>query len=219
MLSSNFIYLASIEKTNKRWETEERSLTFFLLEGVRHDGICSGNREAVLSLEFKAESPVQEAKGASSAVPKVFSAVPVTEISQLLLPELRLRSTALQNTARLAVFTRVLFFWQAARWSRMQSLTGARASLWVAAKAGGMKLSSVQKGTESVSRGGGAALVKPRVCHCSAGRECFWKGGPRQRGWSESSRLSTLHVSETVHRASLALSELIGRLHSSVHWL
>lgn len=53
---------AAAEKQRKE-RKKERSLTFFLLEGVRHDGICSGNQEAVWRLEFKAVSPVQVAKG------------------------------------------------------------------------------------------------------------------------------------------------------------
>lgn len=90
---------------------------------------------------------------------------------------------------------------------------------WVAAKAGGMKLSSVQKGTESVSRGGGAALVKPpHVCQCSAGWERFWKGG--HGSGAEVSQVDWARFM-LVKRSTghLWLSELIGRLHSSVHWL
>lgn len=43
------------------------NLTFFLLEGVRHDGICSGNQQAVLSLESKAVNPAEEATGGLSS--------------------------------------------------------------------------------------------------------------------------------------------------------
>lgn len=184
---------------------------------MRHDGICSGNQEAVLSLKFKGVSPVQEAKGPLLQFQESFLVLPVTEISQLFYLTV-VRSRAQQNTTRCTVFTRVLFFWQVASWSRMQSLTGARASLWVAAKAGGMKLFSVQKGTKSVSRGGRAALVKPRVCHCSAGWERFWKGGHGSR--AEVSQVDWARFM-LVKRSTghLRFSELIGRLHSSVHWL
>lgn len=124
----------------------------------------------------------------------------------------------IQSTATLTAFTTVLFFWHVAGWSRTQSVAGARASLWVAAKAGGMKLSSVQKGAQSVSRSGRAALVKPRVCHCSAGRECFWKGGHGSR--AEVSQVDWARFM-LVKRSTghLRLSELIGRLHSRAHWL
>lgn len=91
------------------------------------------------------------------------------------------------------------------RWSRMQSVTGARAPPWVAAKAWR---------DEAVFSAEGHWVCVWRWRSSSGEASClllFSRMGTllerraRQQGWSESSRLSTLHVSETVHRASLAL--------------
>lgn len=62
---------------------KKENLTFFVLEGVRHDGICSGNQEAVLSLRIQSGEPSSGSGGAPSAAPEASSAVPVTQISQL----------------------------------------------------------------------------------------------------------------------------------------
>lgn len=181
---------------------KKKSLTFFLLEGVRHDGICSGNQAAVLSPEFKAQ--FRKRRGPLVQLRKSFQWCQSLRSVNF---STWWRSRAQQNTSRLTVFAKVFIF-------LASGLDDPGCRVWLVLepscewqlKAGGMKLSSVQKGTGSVSRGGGVALVKHRACHCvHAGWECFWKRRARQRGWSESSWLSTLHVRETVHRASLAL--------------
>lgn len=176
-------------------------------------GSVVGIRRQCWALNSKLWTQLRKRRGLFCSSKSLFSGAKDWDQSTFYLT--MVRSWAQQNTT---VFSRVLLSWHVAGWSRMQSLTGARASLWVAAKAGGMKLSSVQKGAQSVSCSGAAALVKPRVCHCSAGWECFWKGG--HGSGAEVSQVDWARFM-LVKRSTghLWLSELIGRLHSSVHWL
>lgn len=105
---------AGFEKQNKI------SLTFFLLEGVRHDGICSGNQGgSACALNSKQWAKVQEAKGGLFCTSKKSL---FTEINLLFYLTMVRSSTAKTQPAQ-TVFTRVVFFWQVIC-SRMQSLTG-----------------------------------------------------------------------------------------------
>lgn len=187
-------------------ETQQRHLTFFLLEGVRHDGICSGNQDAVSSLKFKAVSPVQEFRkwwgpllhSQKSLCQRCQS---LRSVNFLYLDFGKIQSTAKTQPASLSAPE---FYFS----GKEQDDPGCRVwlvpeppSLWVAAKAGGMKLSSVQKGTDSVCGGGGAALVKPCVCHCAAGWECLWKGGRGSRAEVSQADWARFMLVEMVHRA------------------
>lgn len=98
-----------------------------------------------------------------------------------------------------------LCVWQVTRWSKMQSVTRARASPGEAPK---------PRRDEAVFSAKGHQICVLRWRSSSGEASClslFRRMGTlverraQQQGWSESSRLSTLHVSETVHRASLAL--------------
>lgn len=149
------------------------------------------------NLWFKAVNPVQEAKEASSAAPKIFSAAPLTQISQLFYLRSRARELKQQLLPEFYLSGMELDDPECRVWLVLESAG------WVAVKAAGMKPSSVQKGcpvseSQEQSSSGEASCLS-----------LFSRMGilPERRAWqrSESSRLSTLHVSETVHRASQAL--------------
>lgn len=71
LLRSAFIHLASVARRELRRcrDAEERSLTFFLLEGVRHDGIYSG--EPWGSATPWTQKAARKRRGASPEDPKV----------------------------------------------------------------------------------------------------------------------------------------------------